>query len=49
MAQLQSAVKNLRKLEQIKDYLKDNYINSTETHLDDLFDFYIKIENTRKQ
>ncbi|WP_142531477.1 hypothetical protein [Saccharicrinis carchari] len=43
-SQLQSAVKNSRKLEQVRDYLKKNYKNSTEDKLDDLFDFYIDIQ-----
>jgi hypothetical protein len=47
--QLQKAVEKSRNLEQVRDYLRDNYINSSEGNLNDLFDFYINVENTRKQ
>jgi hypothetical protein len=42
--QLQNAHEKSRKLEHVRDYLRDNYPNSTEEHLDDLFDFYIDIQ-----
>jgi hypothetical protein len=42
--QLQNALEESRKLEHVRDYLRDKYRNSTEEHLDDLFDFYIDIQ-----
>lgn len=44
ISQLQNALEKSRKLEHIRDYLRDKYYNSTEEHLDDLFDFYIDIQ-----
>ncbi len=44
ISQLQNALKESRKLEHVRDYLRDKYRNSTEEHLDDLFDFYINIQ-----
>lgn len=42
--QLQNALKGARKLEHIRDYLRTEYNNQTEEHLDELFDFYIDIQ-----
>lgn len=42
--QIQQAVKESRKLEHVRDYLRDNYNNATEINLGDLFDFYIDIQ-----
>ena len=42
--QLQAAVKTSRKLEHVRDHLRDTYDNGTEEFLDDLFDFYIDIQ-----
>ena len=42
--QIQQAVKESRKLEHVRDYLRDNYNNATENNLGDLFDFYIDIQ-----
>ncbi len=44
ISQLQNALKESRKLEHVRDYLRDKYRNSTEDYLDDLFDFYIDIQ-----
>ena len=44
VTQLQNAVKNSRKLEHVRDYLRDNYNNGTQGNLNDLFDFYIDIQ-----
>jgi hypothetical protein len=44
ISQLQNALEESRKLEHVRDYLRDKYRNSTEEHLDDLFDFYIDIQ-----
>ena len=43
-SQLQAAVKTSRKLEHVRDHLRDKYTNGTEEFLDDLFDFYIDIQ-----
>lgn len=43
-SQMQSAVKTSRRLEHVRDYLRDNYDNGTESNLNDLFDFYIDIQ-----
>ena len=43
-SQMQSAVKTSRKLEHVRDYLRDTYNNRTENNLNDLFDFYIDIQ-----
>lgn len=42
--QIQYAVKHSRKLEHVRDYLRDNYWNATEGNLNDLFNFYIDIQ-----
>ena len=42
--QMQNAVKTSRKLEHVRDYLRDNYNNGTQDNLNDLFDFYIDIQ-----
>ena len=47
--QLQKAVENSRNLEQVRDYLRDNYTNPTEGGLNDLFGFYIRVEETREE
>jgi hypothetical protein len=44
IAQIQQALKKSRKLEDVRDYLRDNYNNATENNLDDLFDYYIDIQ-----
>ena len=41
---MQNAVKTSRKLEHVRDYLRDTYNNSTQDNLNDLFDFYIDIQ-----
>jgi hypothetical protein len=46
---VRKAVKNARKLKHIRDYLRDNYSNATEENLNDLFEFYIDVENTRER
>ena len=43
-AQMQNAVKTSRKIEHVRDYLRDTYNNSTQDNLNDLFDFYIDIQ-----
>lgn len=41
-AQIQQAVKKSRQLDQVRDYLRDNYNNGTEGSLNNLFDFYLQ-------
>lgn len=41
-AQIQQAVKKSRQLNQVRNYLRDNYYNNTEGDLDELFDFYLQ-------
>ena len=41
-AQIQQAVKRSRQLDQVRDYLKNNYNNSTRGELDRLFNFYLQ-------
>ena len=43
-AQIQQAVKKSRQLDQVRDYLRDNYHNATEDELDGLFDFYLQFD-----
>ena len=43
-AQIQQAVKKSRQLDQVRDYLRDNYYNATEDELDGLFDFYLQFD-----
>ena len=41
-SQIQQAVKKSRQLDQVRDYLIDNYNNSTQDNLEDIFDFYLQ-------
>ena len=41
-SQIQQAVKKSRQLDQVRDYLIDNYNNGTQDNLEDLFDFYLQ-------
>lgn len=41
-AQIQQAVKNSHQLSHVKNYLKSNYHNPTQHHLDELFNFYFQ-------
>ena len=40
--QIQQAVRRSQQLHHVRDYLKSNYNNPTEHHLDELFDFYLQ-------
>ncbi|MDH5415311.1 MAG: hypothetical protein OEW87_14330 [Flavobacteriaceae bacterium] len=42
--QIEAVLKKSNKLEEIRDNLKNDYYNTSEIHLDDLFDFYIPLQ-----
>lgn len=49
ITQLQTALRYSKELQELRDYLKNNYSNTTKKHLDKLFEFYIDVEKTRKR
>lgn len=47
--QIQTAIDNSRSLSMLRDYIKDNYHANSDDDIQVLFDYYINVEETRKE